>query len=77
MKVNARPERLLIPFVRVLVQDTGQGKPSPSRIMSTPPAYGRRFRVVHEKAKCSLGFTAKGFKAVKRVHEKFSTCKLW
>jgi hypothetical protein len=40
-------------------------------------AYGRRFRVVHEKAKCSLGFTAKGFKAVKRVHEKFSTCKLW
>ena len=64
-------EGFLIHFVRVLVQDTGQGKPSPpSRIMSTPPAYGRRFKIVHGKTRCNLSFTAKAFKAVKRIHEK-------
>jgi len=37
-------------------------------------AYGRRFRVVHEKAKCNLGFTAKGFSAIKRIHERADKC---
>jgi hypothetical protein len=45
--------------------------------VSKKTAYGRRFKIVHEKTKCSLSFTARGFTAVKRVHEKFSTCKLW
>jgi hypothetical protein len=43
--------------------------------VSKKTAYGRRFKIVHEKTKCSLSLTVKGFTAVKRVREKIKCMK--